>query len=506
MRGPQRYIQLVGGARAGKTLLIVRQILERARKYPGSRHVSLRLRRNHAWESLWLDTIPKVMELCFPGMKQRCKLNHSDGYIKLWNNSEYWIGGLDDKERVDKILGKEFATVHYNETSQIPYSSVLKVRTRLAQKIDGLKNREYHDLNPVGKMHWSHLMFSQLIDPLMPETALDPALYATFQMNPRDNAENLDEEFIRSLDKLPPAMRARFFLGEYQDEMQFALWTLAMLAGCHGDPVTPQTMPPMRRIVIGVDPSGSAGDAETRADDIGILVCGMGIDNRGYLLEDATLNGSPRQWASAVKEMRVKWNADKVVAERNFGGEMVLEVLRNVDPNTPAELVTSSRSKALRAEPVSIMYEHERVVHCGDFHELQQEMVSVKAGDTTDEIKLRLGRSPNRLDAMVFAFTELFGLTEHGIFEMWKDETEEARNPKPRPLGPKVEDTTPIPFVDQAKAATQEVGGVLFEADSWREKPKTRPKPVCSQCQSETVREYAETWQCGECGATGQIA
>src|SRR5215210_8462045 len=134
--GPQKHTLLRGGSRSGKTFVLVRAMVLRALRGAGSRHAILRFRGNAARASIWLDTLPKVLRLCFPGLPW--KPHKQDGYVALPNGSEVWIGGLDDHDRVEKILGMEFVTLFYNECSQIPYASVLMARTRLAQQIEGL--------------------------------------------------------------------------------------------------------------------------------------------------------------------------------------------------------------------------------------------------------------------------------------------------------------------------------------------------------------------------------
>jgi hypothetical protein len=130
----------------------------RAMAASNSRHLVARLHFNHVRASSWLDTLPKVARLCFPTLELRDQ--RADGFIKLPKyGSEIWFNGLDESDRVDKILGSEYATIFLNECSQIPYSTVVTVRTRLAQKAaldDGsgyLPLREYDDLNPTGARH-----------------------------------------------------------------------------------------------------------------------------------------------------------------------------------------------------------------------------------------------------------------------------------------------------------------------------------------------------------------
>jgi phage terminase large subunit len=162
IEGPERHVMLCGGARSGKTFLITRAIVARALKAAGSRHAILRFRSNAARSSISLDTLPSVMRLSFPGAK--IEERRHDSYFELPNGSQIWIGGLEDADRVEKILGLEFATVYLNECSQIAYSSVLIALTRLAQNI-GLVQKCFFDLNPTGKGHWSNLLFGEKRDP-----------------------------------------------------------------------------------------------------------------------------------------------------------------------------------------------------------------------------------------------------------------------------------------------------------------------------------------------------
>ena len=161
LRGPHKHIMSYGGSRSGKTFGICRALVIRAIKEK-SRHLATRFKFNHAKTSLWYETFPKVMDICFP--EQEYKLNKADFFIQFPNGSEIWIGGLDEKKRVEKILGKEYSTIFFNECSQIPYSSVSIALTRLAEK-NGLKKKAYYDENPPTKRHWSYPLFMKGLDP-----------------------------------------------------------------------------------------------------------------------------------------------------------------------------------------------------------------------------------------------------------------------------------------------------------------------------------------------------
>lgn len=211
-----------------------------------------------------------------------------------------------------------------------------------------------------------------------------------------DNADNLASEFIEDITaKYAGTRLGRQELdGEIVDDVPGALWTRDML-----DRTRVSEPPEMARIVVAIDPSGTAGEGDD-GDAIGIVVAGRGIDGRGYVLEDATCKLSPDGWARRAVTAYHRWGGDRIVAERNFGGAMVQAVVRQADRSVPYKEVTASRGKHVRAEPISAMYEQGRVSHVGGFPELEDEMVLMTAGGYEGE------RSPNRVDALVWAMTE----------------------------------------------------------------------------------------------------
>jgi PBSX family phage terminase large subunit len=200
-------------SRSGKTFILVFAIFVRAFLCPKSRHAILRLSFNHAKRSIWLDTLPKVLAICFPNVQ--FKYNNTDFFVTLPNGSEVWVGGLDNKERVEKILGQEYSTIFFNECSQIPYSSINMALTRLAQK-NKLTKKAYYDENPPTKKHWSYWLFVKHLNP-DENIPVDPADYASMLMNPQDNLENIDENYIKLLNRLPESERQRFLYGQFGD-------------------------------------------------------------------------------------------------------------------------------------------------------------------------------------------------------------------------------------------------------------------------------------------------
>lgn len=394
--GEQRHTLLVGGSRSGKTYLGVRQTVMRACRSANSRHAIFRLRFNALRASIWLDTFPKVMRECFPTIPYEDK--RQDGYTLFPNGAELWYGGLDDKERVEKILGMEFATLYFNECSQIPYASVLTAQTRLAQQAPGLTNRAFYDLNPTGTAHWTHRLFVEKVDPITRLALPNPEQYAHIFINPRDNAANIDPEYIKSLEAMPERQRKRFLDGKYVAEIDGALWTLEIL---DRQRVAREDMPELKRIVVVVDPSGASGPEDYRSDEIGMVVCGLGVDGNGYVLADITGRFSPEVWGRMACDAWRKYGADAIIGEKNFGGDMVRAVIQASDRNAPVKLITASRGKTQRAEPVAALYEQGKVFHVGKFADMEDQMTNFSTAGYLGD------RSPDRADATVWGITEL---------------------------------------------------------------------------------------------------
>lgn len=211
------------------------------------------------------------------------------------------------------------------------------------------------------------------------------------------NADNLDPKFLKRVrDKYEGTRLGRQELnGEILDDVPGALWTREML-----DATRVQEAPAMARIAVAIDPSGTGGEMDD-GDAVGIVVAGRGIDGRGYVLADRTCKLSPEGWARIATTAYYEFEADRVVAERNFGGAMVKAVMRTADKSLPFKEVTASRGKAVRAEPVSALYEQGRVSHVGGFPLLEDEMVLFTGGGYMGDT------SPNRADALVWALTEV---------------------------------------------------------------------------------------------------
>lgn len=213
-----------------------------------------------------------------------------------------------------------------------------------------------------------------------------------------DNLSNISGTYQRNvIDRYKGTRLGRQELdAEILDDVPGALWSRRSL-----DEARVHTAPALIRIVVGVDPAASSGEA---ANENGIIVAGIAANGHAYIIEDWSLRGSPDEWARKAVAAYRKHDADALIAESNQGGEMVSAVIKSV-ADIPVKLVRATRGKYVRAEPVSALYEQGRVHHAGVMPELEDQMISFtpeRAADRSD------GYSPDRVDALVWALTELF--------------------------------------------------------------------------------------------------
>lgn len=205
-----------------------------------------------------------------------------------------------------------------------------------------------------------------------------------------DNADHLDPTALASWRQQYAGTRLgrQELFGELLEDVPGALWRRDWF----DDRRTP---PALRRVVVAIDPAVTSLEG---ADETGIVVAGAGVDGRYYVLADLSCRASPTDWALRALAAYDRYHADRIVAETNNGGDLVETVLRTLRPAVPYRAVHASRGKQVRAEPIAALYEQGRVTHCEVFAELEDQLVSW----TPDS-----GRSPDRLDALVWALTEL---------------------------------------------------------------------------------------------------
>ena len=224
--------------------------------------------------------------------------------------------------------------------------------------------------------------------PLVRQIAKDERTHIT-RGSTFDNAANLAPSALQALRERYEGTRLgrQELYAEILDDVEGALWTRDLVQ-------VVKTYPQMQRVVVGVDPSGGG-------DEIGIIAAGKGVDGRFYVLEDATCILSPSGWARRVAETYRKYSADRIVAERNFGGDMVESTIRTADKNLPVRMVTASRGKVVRAEPIAALYEQGKVRHNMGLEQLEDQMMQFTLQGYVGE------GSPDRVDALVWALSDL---------------------------------------------------------------------------------------------------
>lgn len=211
-----------------------------------------------------------------------------------------------------------------------------------------------------------------------------------------DNAANLAPAFLAEVTRMyaGTALGRQELDGEVVTERPDSLWRRTWMVEARIS-----RAPEMHRIVVAVDPPVTATE---NADTCGIVVAGLGPDNRAYVLADRSLQGrDPATWARAVVAAFRDFAADRIVAEANQGGDLVVNVIRSVDANVPVKKVHASRGKFARAEPIAALYAENRVVHVGEFPALENQMCDFGPEGLSE------GRSPDRVDALVWALSEL---------------------------------------------------------------------------------------------------
>lgn len=241
-------------------------------------------------------------------------------------------------------------------------------------------------------------------------------------------------------------------LGELLEDVEGALWTLARIEAGR---IREDEAPDMARVVVAVDPSGGSGPNN---DEQGIVVAGLGVDGDLYVLADRSCKLSPHGWASRAIAAYREFSADRIVAEVNFGGAMVESTIRQVDKLVPVEVITASRGKVQRAEPIAALYEHTpaRVHHVGALPKLEDQLTTWTPQD---------GTSPDKLDALVWAMTELVnGLGAQAWIDWMRRKAESvgappaqvpaaAPNPVPQDPEPDPEPTDPVLVLRAARTA-----------------------------------------------------
>lgn len=368
---------------------------------PKSRHVIFRKFSADCRKTIFDLAFPETMEATFPGIMsdRRTIINNTEMTVELENGAIFFFAGFDSNN-VTRIMGDKFSTIWLNECNQFTYSDLTKMKTRLRDikyRHDGsqLPLRMFFDLNPGSQDCWTYKTFIEKLNPAKNVPLSDPADWAAHQMNLRPEDTHLGADYLSDLMDGSDEEIAQFVHGYWRKEREHSLFRPSVV-NQHRVQSAPSDL---RRIVVAIDPAASSHEG---SDENGIIVAAQGADDHFYVLGDYSLRGSPDEWAAAAVEAFQDHDADIVIAEKNNGGEMVGETLRHAARNLPIKLVHASRGKVLRAEPISTLYADGRVHHVGEFKELERQMFAFHSS-----FDRRKDGSPDRLDAMVWAITEL---------------------------------------------------------------------------------------------------
>jgi len=375
---PARYKGAFGGRGSGKSHFFAELGIERCLMYLGTRWVCVREVQKSLKESVKLLIEDKILAL---GLTSKFNVLHDR--IEGPGNGTILFQGMAD-HTAESIKSLEGFDIGYVEEAQTLTKRSLELLRPTIRK-------------PGSEIwaSWNPRHASDPIDALLrgPSPPLDAVVVRTSYKDNPFFPDVLEEE--RAYDEKNTRDRyGHIWLGEYEPAAIGAIWDRLTL---HQGRVA--EAPVMERIVVAVDPAVSS---EEGSNEHGIIVAGMGSDGRGYVLDDVTTRGGPQQWAERVVATHDYHEADAVVIEINQGGDMVRHTLKTVRPGLRIIEVRATRGKHVRAEPIAALYTMGRVSHVGAFPELEDQMCLMTAGGYEGE------GSPDRCDALVWAFTELF--------------------------------------------------------------------------------------------------
>ena len=340
-------VLFTGSARSGKTFICTYALFVRALKEPNTTHIIVRKFSNSLRRAIWGQTINDVLRICFPDLKQHCHVDNTQMVITLPNGSKIMCMGCDNAQQMDKILGIECSTFLVDEITEIKQEQYETLITRLAEKSE-LQNRIMCCCNPTTKSSWIFKRF------------IPSGNYMKIHIS--DNLENVAKSFMKQLEKLSERKRKRFLDAEWISDIEGALWNADMIELCH----TPESPQDFERIVIGVDP---AVTTKTTSDLTGIVVCGK-LDDLFYVLEDKSGKYTPKELSSEISSLWYKYDADLVKIETNQGGDYVIDNIKQYDSMINVKGINHRKSKIVRAEPISYLYEKNLVKHIHEFSEL----------------------------------------------------------------------------------------------------------------------------------------
>jgi len=335
-----------------------------------------------------------------------------------WDNGQFEVGIQDitHRQTASCILFRGIKTSSGNQTAKL--KSIQGINVWVLDEAEEMSDEDSFDkidlsvrdsrhpnliilcLNPAHKSHW---IYTRFFEPHNIPTGfcgtIDSVTY--IHTDYRDNVAlaKTNPQYIAIAEQCREKNWRKYeniWLGAWVDEIEGALWSYEMI---HPYRVTEAQLPDMRRIVVGIDPSATSN---ATSDETGLVVVGHGMDGHFYTLEDLSGRYTPKGWAHEAVAAYHRHKADRIIAEVNHGGEMIEDIIRNVDRMVPYKAVRAAKNKIIRAEPVAALAESGRCHHVGTFTRLEGEMMSYTGYDPNF--------SPGRLDAYVYCHVELAGI------------------------------------------------------------------------------------------------
>ena len=375
---PSRYKGAWGGRNSGKSHFFSELAIERCLLQYGARIVCVR----EVQKSL-KDSVKLLLEDKIKSFGLGSKFGVLNDLITTPGDGLIIFQGMSD-HTAESIKSLEGFDVAYAEEAQTLTPKSLELLRPTIRK----ENSELW-------FSWNPRSADDPVDKLLRGPTLPPdavVVKTSYRDNPWFPA---DQEVERQFDyKNNPHRYAHVWEGEYEPQAIGAIWDRTTINRNRRDKA-----PTMSRILVSIDPPISS---EPKSDEAGIIVGGLGEDTRGYVLADYSCQGTPKEWAERAIDAYDLYEADAIVAETNQGGEMVAHTIRSVRPGLRVIEVKATRGKHIRAEPISALYGLDRISHIGAFPELETQMCLMTADGYQGD------GSPDRVDALVWLFTELF--------------------------------------------------------------------------------------------------
>ena len=389
-----RYFLVTGGRGSGKSWTLSLFLLNLTYE---EGHVILFTRRTLV--SAFISIIPEFIS--------KIELMQKESDFEVTQNE------IVNKHTGSKILFRGIKTSQGTATASL--KSIAGVTTFVLDEAEELVNEDIFDridlsvralempnrvilvMNPSFKSHWIYKRYVK-----NPDKKYCTYIHTTYLQN----KENLSQSFIDQAKRTKAENLHRYehlFLGKWLDDAEGMLWNRQIIERSR----MPKA-PDLERIVVAIDP---AATANMDSDETGIVIVGKDKAGNGYVLEDLSGKYSPSQWGALAVKAKERWDADCIVAEKNQGGDMVESVIRSMGERYRVKLVTATKGKYVRAEPVYSFYEQGKIYHIGQFPILESQMI------TFDPEK---GKSPDRVDALVWGFTELM-MKKQLDFAVWID-------------------------------------------------------------------------------------